>query len=95
MVRGKVRQEWKADYFKVKSIDLFLNVFSFGSTSCLCEKTIIDQLFKKVEALLSEYNRIFICDADNVTSKQFQNIRVGKLSSLFHGADSSMALFKN
>merc|ERR1712078_867514 len=47
MVRGKVRQEWKADYFK------------------------------KVEALLSEYNRIFICDADNVTSKQFQNIRVG------------------
>jgi len=47
MVRGKVRQEWKAAYFV------------------------------KVERLLTEYKRVFICDADNVTSKQFQNIRVG------------------
>lgn len=71
----------------------FISTCSSAQTSC--EETIIDQLFKKVEALLSEYNRIFICDADNVTSKQFQNIRVGKLSSLFHGADSTMALFQN
>jgi len=47
MVRGKVRQEWKADYFV------------------------------KCHRLLTEYERIFICNADNVTSKQFQSIRVG------------------
>jgi len=47
MVRGKVRSEWKAAYFK------------------------------KVHRLLSEYEKIFICDADNVSSKQFQNIRQG------------------
>jgi len=47
MVRGRVRREWKADYFK------------------------------KVHALLTEYDRIFICDANNVTSKQFQDIRQG------------------
>merc|ERR1719284_1146562 len=33
--------------------------------------------FKKVHRLLSEYEKIFICDADNVSSKQFQNIRQG------------------
>jgi len=32
--------------------------------------------FQKVK-LLGEYNKIFICDADNVSSKQFQDIRVG------------------
>lgn len=33
--------------------------------------------FGKVRRLLGEYERIFICDADNVTSKQFQAIRQG------------------
>jgi len=33
--------------------------------------------FQKVHRLLGEYNKIFICDADNVSSKQFQDIRVG------------------
>jgi len=33
--------------------------------------------FTKVRRLLSEYEKIFICDADNVTSKQFQDIRMG------------------
>lgn len=33
--------------------------------------------FCKVRRLLGEYEKIFICDADNVTSKQFQNIRQG------------------
>jgi len=47
MVRGRVRSEWKADYFG------------------------------KVRRLLNEYEKIFICDADNVTSKQFQDIRQG------------------
>ena len=28
--------------------------------------------FEKAHKLLSKYERIFICDADNVTSKQFQ-----------------------
>ena len=31
----------------------------------------------QVHRLLSEYEKIFICDADNVSSKQFQNIRQG------------------
>jgi len=47
MVRGKVRREWKQDYFA------------------------------KVHRLLNEYSKIFICDANNVTSKQFQDIRRG------------------
>jgi len=47
MVRGKVRSEWKADYFK------------------------------KVQRLMNQYEKVFICDADNVTSKQFQAIREG------------------
>lgn len=33
--------------------------------------------FVKVHRLLREYNRIFVCNADNVSSKQFQNIRQG------------------
>jgi len=33
--------------------------------------------FEKAHKLLSKYERIFICDADNVTSKQFQDIRTG------------------
>jgi len=33
--------------------------------------------FCKVNRLLSEYEKIFVCDADNVTSKQFQDIRQG------------------
>jgi len=33
--------------------------------------------FNKVNRLLSEFEKIFICDADNVTSKQFQDIRQG------------------
>jgi len=33
--------------------------------------------FNKVHRLLGEYEKIFICDADNVTSKQFQDIRQG------------------
>jgi len=33
--------------------------------------------FQKVHRLLNEYEKIFICDANNVTSKQFQAIRVG------------------
>merc|ERR1712018_157662 len=33
--------------------------------------------FGKVRKLMGEYNKIFICDADNVTSKQFQDIRQG------------------
>ena len=28
--------------------------------------------FEKANALLGKYERIFICDADNVSSKQFQ-----------------------
>jgi large subunit ribosomal protein LP0 len=47
MVRGRVRREWKADYFQ------------------------------KVHRLLNEYNKVFVCDANNVTSKQFQEIRRG------------------
>jgi len=47
MVRGRVRREWKAEYFQ------------------------------KVHRLLTSYEKIFICDADNVTSKQFQDIRQG------------------
>jgi len=33
--------------------------------------------FEKAQRLLSEFEKIFICDADNVTSKQFQEIRTG------------------
>jgi large subunit ribosomal protein LP0 len=33
--------------------------------------------FDKVHRLLRQYNRVFICDADNVSSKQFQDIRKG------------------
>jgi len=33
--------------------------------------------FTKFHKLLREYNRIFICDANNVSSKQFQDIRQG------------------
>jgi large subunit ribosomal protein LP0 len=47
MVRGRVRREWKAEYFQ------------------------------KVHRLLTSYDKIFICDANNVTSKQFQDIRQG------------------
>jgi len=47
MVRGRVRREWKAEYFQ------------------------------KVHRLLTTYDKIFICDANNVTSKQFQDIRQG------------------
>jgi len=35
------------------------------------------EYFVKVHRLLRQYNRVFICDADNVTSKQFQDIRKG------------------
>lgn len=35
------------------------------------------EYFQKVHRLLNEYEKIFICDADNVTSKQFQDIRCG------------------
>jgi len=35
------------------------------------------EYFQKVHRLLAEYEKIFICDADNVTSKQFQDIRQG------------------
>jgi len=35
------------------------------------------EYFQKVHRLLNEYEKIFICDADNVTSKQFQDIRQG------------------
>jgi len=31
----------------------------------------------KAKGLLSQYDRIFVCDADNVSSRQFQDIRVG------------------
>ncbi|CAG5109529.1 Oidioi.mRNA.OKI2018_I69.chr2.g4051.t1.cds [Oikopleura dioica] len=47
MVLGRVRKEWKAEYFQ------------------------------KVERILSTYDRVLVCDADNVTSKQFQQIRTG------------------
>jgi len=33
--------------------------------------------FEKATKLLNSYERIFICDADNVSSKQFQDIRTG------------------
>jgi len=33
--------------------------------------------FVKMERLLGEYSKMFICNADNVSSKQFQNIRQG------------------
>jgi len=33
--------------------------------------------FEKANGLLAKYERIFICDADNVSSKQFQEIRCG------------------
>jgi len=33
--------------------------------------------FEKAKNLLSQYEKVFICDADNVTSKQFQEIRCG------------------
>jgi len=32
---------------------------------------------EKARGLLTQYDRIFICDADNVSSRQFQAIRVG------------------
>lgn len=35
------------------------------------------EYFEKVHRLLRQYQRIFICDADNVSSKQFQDIRKG------------------
>jgi len=35
------------------------------------------EYFQKVHRLLNEYEKIFVCDADNVTSKQFQDIRQG------------------
>jgi large subunit ribosomal protein LP0 len=35
------------------------------------------EYFQKVHRLLSTYEKIFICDANNVTSKQFQDIRQG------------------
>lgn len=35
------------------------------------------EYFVKVHRLMREYNRVFICNADNVTSKQFQDIRKG------------------
>merc|ERR1712050_514604 len=35
------------------------------------------EYFEKVARLLGQYSRVFICDADNVTSKQFQDIRQG------------------
>jgi len=47
MVRGRVRKEWKNEYFQ------------------------------KVERILTQYDKVLVCDADNVTSKQFQEIRVG------------------
>jgi len=33
--------------------------------------------FEKVQRLMRQYNRVFICDANNVSSKQFQEIRKG------------------
>ena len=33
--------------------------------------------FEKAAEFLNTYEKIFICDADNVTSKQFQKIRTG------------------
>merc|ERR1712176_32829 len=33
--------------------------------------------FEKVQRLMGEFDKVFVCDADNVTSKQFQDIRVG------------------
>jgi large subunit ribosomal protein LP0 len=33
--------------------------------------------FEKAQGMLSKYEKIFVCDADNVTSKQFQEIRTG------------------
>jgi len=33
--------------------------------------------FEKAQRLLTQYEKIFVCDADNVTSKQFQDIRTG------------------
>jgi len=33
--------------------------------------------FEKAKNLLTQYEKVFICDADNVTSKQFQEIRCG------------------
>jgi|ERR1711972_428225 len=33
--------------------------------------------FEKVHRLMTTYTKIFICDANNVSSKQFQDIRVG------------------
>merc|ERR1711972_1169205 len=33
--------------------------------------------FEKVQRLMRQYTRIFVCDADNVSSKQFQEIRKG------------------
>ena len=36
------------------------------------------EYFQKVERILSQYDKVLVCDADNVTSKQFQQIRTGK-----------------
>jgi len=33
--------------------------------------------FCKVRKLMGEFDKVFVCDADNVTSKQFQDIRQG------------------
>ena len=33
--------------------------------------------FEKASRMFKTYDKIFICDADNVTSKQFQEIRCG------------------
>ncbi|CAG5102885.1 Oidioi.mRNA.OKI2018_I69.chr1.g511.t1.cds [Oikopleura dioica] len=35
------------------------------------------EYFQKVERILSQYDKVLVCDADNVTSKQFQQIRTG------------------
>jgi large subunit ribosomal protein LP0 len=35
------------------------------------------EYFQKVHRLLTTYEKVFVCDANNVTSKQFQDIRQG------------------
>merc|ERR1712184_76605 len=33
--------------------------------------------FEKARGMLTKYEKVFVCDAENVTSKQFQDIRTG------------------
>merc|ERR1712157_302869 len=53
--------------------------------------------FDKANGLLGKYERIFICDADNVSSKQFQDIRTGMRGhgDILMGKNTMMKIIKD